>query len=329
MTAQPRPARVRPRQLASPLFRALALAAAGGLLLAGCASPVGGERALVGVWESAEADAANVLSIAPGRVVWRRDGQTQYHLARLTEHGLDLFLYGSIDRVPVRRTSQGLLVGTEPGVLYRPSNLKPAALELEPLVVVEAPQLPADRRKAIAAELIERGERDQAVREELQSGSSSDVVSRMVAIDRENTARMVELLGEVGWIDPERFGDEAARAAFLIVQHSGDKALMAAALPFVRAEWQAGRVPGGHFALMYDRLELGLGRPQLYGSQIFSMGEQPQVVAPLIDPVGVDARRAEVGLQPLAEYLEFFRGETGVPALFDWDLAPVIPTASD
>nr|MBP9924008.1 hypothetical protein [Bacteroidia bacterium] len=46
------------------------------------------------------------------------------------------------------------------------------------------------------------------------------------------------------------------------------------------------------------------GRMQIYGSQINrDIKTQSYYVSPLEDPDNVDKRRAEVGLQPLAEYL--------------------------
>lgn len=285
---------------------------------------VAGEPAApFGVWAAVEG--GGLLSIAPERVVWERDGEVQFHLARVTPAAMELFFYGSVERIPLDLGDEGLVVGQEPPALYVPASVAAASLELEPLTFAPPVELEPQRVAELTAELIARGERDQEVREALQGGATSDVIGRMIEVDRENTARIIELLGEVGWIDPERFGGEAARAAFLIVQHSGDSALMAAALPFVRAEVEAGRIPGGHYALMHDRLELALGRPQRFGSQLFSTEGNPTVLAPLEDPEGVDGRRAAMGLEPLAEYLTVFAEDGGPPEPFDWDTAPSRP----
>lgn len=58
-------------------------------------------------------------------------------------------------------------------------------------------------------------------------------------------------------------------------------------------------------ALLEDRVALGEGRRQIYGSQI-GRDEQTQkhYVLPLEDPDNVDQRRAEVGLEPLADYVK-------------------------
>ena len=310
-----------PTSLTSTVLRlSLLLPAAGAL---GCAGPE--ERAepgLVGVWEAPTAEQPGLLSIESERVVWRRGEDTRYSVARIDEGGLNLFFYGSVERVPVEWTGEGLLVGDDPPVLYRRSSEDAAALEPVALEVAEMATLDGARRDALVAELLERGERDQEVRAAAQESSSPSALGDMLRVDRDNTARMIELLADVGWIDAERFGTDAARAAFLIVQHSGNLALMSACLPHIHADWEAGRIAGSSYALMHDRLELDLGRPQVYGSQILGLPTNNSfVVGPLVDPAAVDERRATVGLEPLGDYLARFADDLGAIGHFDWDAA--------
>ena len=72
-----------------------------------------------------------------------------------------------------------------------------------------------------------------------------------------------------------------------------------------------GELDGQEFALLYDRLALGLGGLQRYGSQLGRTPEAGLFVSPLEDPDNVDARRAELGMIPLVQYLEFFRKDGG------------------
>jgi len=55
-----------------------------------------------------------------------------------------------------------------------------------------------------------------------------------------------------------------------------------------------------HYAYLTDRVQVAEGRPQVYGTQ-FHNALQPLSIE---DPARVDERRAEVGLPPLAEYVE-------------------------
>ena len=54
--------------------------------------------------------------------------------------------------------------------------------------------------------------------------------------------------------------------------------------------------------MLTDRLEVKAGHRQIYGTQL-SLQNGRWVLDPIADSTGVDARRARMGLPPLAEYL--------------------------
>jgi len=190
----------------------------------------------------------------------------------------------------------------------RGATSPPPPPPLEPFPLGAARPVPAEVADAIRTELATRRERDQEVRKDPARRAE------MPEVDSDNTAWLRRTVGEWGWIDTERFGAPAAGAAFLLVQHSGDLPLMLAALPEIEREVHAGRLDGQDFALLFDRLQVMQERPQRYGTQII---EDPNgegwIVAPLEDPAGVDARRAGLGLEPLADYLERFEMEVRPP----------------
>jgi hypothetical protein len=128
---------------------------------------------------------------------------------------------------------------------------------------------------------------------------------RLVGHTIENTLYVRNLVSKVGWIDVGRFGFGASNAAFLLVQHSWDVPLMRAVLPQLKEDVDRGLMERDTYALLYDRLQLALGHPQLYGSQIArdSLGV---FVLPVADPAHVEERRRQLGLIPLAEYVRVF-----------------------
>lgn len=64
------------------------------------------------------------------------------------------------------------------------------------------------------------------------------------------------------------------------------------------------KASGSSFALLEDRVALGEGRRQIYGSQIGRHSDTGlYYVLPLDDPDKVDKRRGEVGLGLLADYV--------------------------
>ena len=64
--------------------------------------------------------------------------------------------------------------------------------------------------------------------------------------------------------------------------------------------------------MLEDRIALGQGKCQIYGTQIgYSEGLKRYYVLPLSDPANLDHRRREVGLSAMSEYLSTW--------IIDWD----------
>jgi hypothetical protein len=131
--------------------------------------------------------------------------------------------------------------------------------------------------------------------------------SEISAIDRENQALLLQMVPRDGWFPISRYGRDAAKAAFLIVQHS-DSALWRRFLPTIESMVRAGEAEGEAYALMYDRLALNEGRPQRFGSQLSCVGGKFALSQPVEDIDQVDARRLSLGLVSSAENLRRFTG---------------------
>jgi hypothetical protein len=154
-------------------------------------------------------------------------------------------------------------------------------------------------------ELETRGAADQAVREGFGVGGSVDTaqVQEMLRIDSANTAWLKAHVAERGWPTVSQVGRDAVQAAFLIVQHATqDTAFMRKMLPAITESARRGDLDGGDVAMLTDRLEVKAGRPQIYGTQL-SLRDGRWVLDPIADSANVDARRAAMGLMPLAEYV--------------------------
>jgi hypothetical protein len=118
-----------------------------------------------------------------------------------------------------------------------------------------------------------------------------------------NTTFLRRVVAEQGWPGKTLVGTDGADAAFLLVQHADrDTAFQAQVLPLMERAFVAGQVSGQHLALLTDRLAVARGRPQVYGSQADVVAGHV-ILKPIADSAGVDARRARVGLPPLAEYV--------------------------
>ena len=121
--------------------------------------------------------------------------------------------------------------------------------------------------------------------------------------DSINLSKVKSLLDSYGWLGTDIVGRQGNSTLFLVIQHS-DQRTQEKYLPMMREAVKNGKATGSSLALLEDRVALGQGKKQIYGSQIGRNNETKlYYVLPLEDPDNVDKRRAEVGLQPLAEYV--------------------------
>jgi hypothetical protein len=56
------------------------------------------------------------------------------------------------------------------------------------------------------------------------------------------------------------------------------------------------------YTMLYDRVQMNLGKPQCFGSQV-KCENGKAVLYSVEDPAGLDARRKELSLPPISEYL--------------------------
>ena len=121
--------------------------------------------------------------------------------------------------------------------------------------------------------------------------------------DSINLSKVKSLLDSYGWLGTDIVGRQGNSTLFLVIQHS-DQRTQEKYLQMMREAVKNGKATGSSLALLEDRVALGQGKKQIYGSQIGRNNETKlYYVLPLEDPDNVDKRRAEVGLQPLAEYV--------------------------
>jgi hypothetical protein len=166
---------------------------------------------------------------------------------------------------------------------------------------------------ALRKELVERLDRDQAIRNEMIKRGVKNLdaafVSRMTEIDSANTERMKEIVKQYGWPGPELVGVDGTEAAFLLVQHA-EHEFQKQMLPLVEAAYRQKKLKGQDYALLLDRVLVADGKPQVYGTQAKSFdqwkGQEP-AFDPIEDEANVDKRRAEVGLPSMAEYRQLLR----------------------
>lgn len=121
--------------------------------------------------------------------------------------------------------------------------------------------------------------------------------------DSINLIKVKKILDEHGWLSADLIGRQGNSALFLVIQHA-DIETQEKYLPMLREAVKQENAAPQDLALLEDRVALRQGKKQIYGSQI---GRDPETgkyyVSPLVDPDNVNKRRAEVGLEPLQDYI--------------------------
>lgn len=160
----------------------------------------------------------------------------------------------------------------------------------------------------LRAELLRRAEKDQAARRAMDADA-------WTAADAENLSWLRQVIAEVGWPGTSIAGADGARAAWLLAQHADrDPAFQRQCLGLLTAAVGQGEASAAELAYLTDRVLLAEGQPQVYGTQA-QWRDGRCVARPLRDPARVDERRAEVGLEPLSEYLAAMAKHKDVPAM--------------
>ncbi len=172
-------------------------------------------------------------------------------------------------------------------------------------------------------ELLEMGRADQAVRERmiplLREHPTAPWPEELVALvqeqertDKANMSRLVQIVDQVGWPGPDLVGAEASRAAQTILQHA-ELDQLRRLVPFLKDAVSKGQADATQLAMAEDQIRVEEGRSQIYGTEVTQGPDGIPRLYPLEDPESVDARRAEVGLAPLREYLDQLEQIIGRP----------------
>lgn len=122
--------------------------------------------------------------------------------------------------------------------------------------------------------------------------------------DEVNLIKVKQILDQYGWLGPDVIGKNGSEALFLVIQHS-DQSTQEKYLPMMRDAVKNGKAHGSALALLEDRVAIGQGKKQIYGSQVSGMNGKYKF-SPIEDEINVNKRRAAVGLEPIEEYAKNF-----------------------
>lgn len=167
----------------------------------------------------------------------------------------------------------------------------------------------------LRAELEERVVNDQkfrimmdSVQEEFGADSEEmrELWTKQEAIDSANMVWLELTIKRFGWPRESMVGTGASTAAFLILQHA-DYWQQKRLLPALKEAVAGGEASPRHAAMLEDRILMREKKKQIYGTQLQADPHTGELqLYPIEDEINVDKRRAEIGLEPIADYVKHF-----------------------
>ena len=143
--------------------------------------------------------------------------------------------------------------------------------------------------------------------------------STLLAVNEANVERFAMLVEELGaWPGLRSVGADGTDAAWMLAQHADrSNDLRRTWLPWLRAAVDTGDADPRHLASLTDRIAAVSGQHQEYGTIVLLAADgEIEYPLPVRDAARLDARRAEIGLNPVAD---------DGPYLADGDLIPYGP----
>ena len=116
--------------------------------------------------------------------------------------------------------------------------------------------------------------------------------------------RLEEIFEKFGYPGYSLVGEKGSQNFWLMVQHcDSDPAFQSRVLEKLKIEVDNKNADGSNYGLLTDRVKINTGEKQVYGTQVSYNSQGQAYPKNLADSVNVNKRRAEVGLEPIEEYL--------------------------
>jgi hypothetical protein len=128
--------------------------------------------------------------------------------------------------------------------------------------------------------------------------------TRRESIDCANTAWLKAQLVEIGWFTVPKYGADADEAAWHLVQHADHEPSFQHEMLARLQSLPLGQTDGKRLGKLVDRVARSEGRLQKYGTQGQCKDGQ-WTPFESEDPQALDARRASLGMESIAELMKF------------------------
>ena len=119
-----------------------------------------------------------------------------------------------------------------------------------------------------------------------------------------NIKKVLRILNTHGWPEQTAIGDQGNLTICNVLQHS-DQDTREQYIPMMRQAVLDKKLEARYLVRAQDRIATDKGELQIYGGQMKYYPETKTFnVWPVYDPINIDKRRAEIGLEPIAGFLK-------------------------
>jgi len=169
----------------------------------------------------------------------------------------------------------------------------------------------AQTKPVLQKQLLNMAQQSQQI-QAMQKGDATAVLKDMAAdINKLHTQTLNEIVQLQGWLTKVQVTEEGVKAAFTLVSHSKNLRFQQDMLPLIIQSYIDKQGIGGEaVAIFTDKISIAQGKDQVFGTQADLIGGK-LVFFQIENEDSVDQLRAQMDLQPLAEYkkaLEVFYG---------------------
>ncbi|WP_128546132.1 DUF6624 domain-containing protein [Larkinella soli] len=139
---------------------------------------------------------------------------------------------------------------------------------------------------------------------------AQDARQKLKDMDKQHLTEVEQIISQVGGYPGKSLvGQPLDQIAFLIIQHSTDRAVHEKYLPMIMEASRKGDLDKASAAFLTDQVKVQKGEKQVYGTQIRINNAGKKELYPVEDEGTLDQRRKDMDLEPLGAYLK----RMGVP----------------
>jgi len=120
--------------------------------------------------------------------------------------------------------------------------------------------------------------------------------------DARNRPELLRIFDRFGWVTNSLAGKDAAHNFWLLVQHQTPE-IQQRLLSAVEKAAKDGNASMSDYVYLYDRIQMGLGKPQPWGTQFKCENGKP-VLYQVDDRAGLDNRRKALFMLSVRDHLK-------------------------